>query len=307
VSVNDVLTLIVAAAAVVVSVAAIITSDGIDKRATRSALTDLMLKISKRVAAYEEVSADKKFSAMREIETLVLQAEFLIQRLTTRRRRVLYPQSSVDATLAMALDTANDFWWSDKYWASAVKTAQGPFKVITTSYWGTALYYRGARKKARDVVDQALQELPSDNTDNCIAKGDACLTMAKWDKEQAVRWLDQARRSYESIPENDDRRQAYVSDGVALLSLQGVDYSDTNLGQADLARADLTGANLTRADLTGANLGNSNLTDAELHDAVLDGADLTGALIGPAAVPPQGWERDQDSGRLKQVNVPGGQ
>lgn len=136
-SINDGLTLIVAAAAVMVPLAALFISNHVDQRAARSTLTDLTLKISQLTAAYDDLAVDKRFAPSREIETLVLQAEFLIRRLTTRRR-VLYPQSSVAATLAMALDKVNDFWWSDKYWPIAAEAAEDHFKIITSSYWGAA-------------------------------------------------------------------------------------------------------------------------------------------------------------------------
>ena len=154
-SVNDVLTLIVAAAAVAVPLAALFISNHVDERAARSTLTDLTLTISKRVAAYDDLAADKRFAPSREIETLVLQAEFLIRRLTTRRG-ALYPQSSVATTLAMALDKVNDFWWSDKYWPVADQAADDHFKVITCGYWAAALCRRGAFTEGRKVINDAL-------------------------------------------------------------------------------------------------------------------------------------------------------
>lgn len=307
VSINDVLTLIVAAAAVAVPFAAILISNHVDRRATRSALTDLTLKISQQTSAYDALAADKKFAPNREIEMLVLQAEFLMKRLASRRG-VLYPQSSVAATMAMALDKVNDFWWSDKYWPVAVEAAEDHFKVITSGYWAAALCRRGALTAGRTVANNALKKLPTDDTDSCIVKADACLTMAQSDQKQAVNWLDRAKQAYKSIPER-DRHRAYVPHGVPFLNLQGFNFSGANLKHAKLASADftsaslagadLTGADLTGVNLTGADLTNTNLIDTNLTDTILTGADLTGAVINSTAVPPNGWERDDTSGQLK--------
>ena len=301
-SVNDVLTLIVAVAAVAVPFAAVIISNHVDQRSTRSTLSDLTMQISKSTAAYDDLAADKSFIASREIETLVLQAEFLMRRLTIRGR-ALYPQSSVAATLAMALHKVHDYRWSDRYWSIAAGSAEDDFKVKVSSYWGAALIERRQETKGRAVVDKALDELPSDDGDSCIVKADACLTMAEWDKQHAAGWLNKARLAYEDIPDR-DRREAYAPNGVAALPLQGYGFSDANLQHARLAGADLTGVNLagadlTGADLTGAYLTKSNLTDADLTGAELTGADLTGAVIGKAATPPDGWVRDGATGRLR--------
>jgi hypothetical protein len=300
VSVNDVLTLIVAVAAVAVPFAVVLINNRVDERSTRSALSDLTLKISERTAAYDDLAADKKFPPSREIETLVLQAEFMMRRLASRGRP-RYPQSSVAATLAMALHKVNDFRWSDTYWSMAAASAEGEFKVKVSSYWGAALIERRQESKGRAVVDEALDELPSDDGDSCIVKADACLTMAEWDKKQAADWLDRARLAYQSIPDH-DRREAYAPGGVAALTLQGCGFSGANLQHARLGGADLTGVSLAGADLSGADLTNSNLTDADLTGAVLTGADLTGAVIGPGATPPSGWLRDDATGLLR----PGG-
>ena len=95
-----------------------------------------------------------------------------------------------------------------------------------------------------------------------------------------------------------------------------------NLTQTVLAYADLTGASLVGAYLTEANLTEANLTQTVLAYADLTGASLVGADLAeadftdadltrahwpPAAVVPQGWQRDTDSGRLKRADTdPGG-
>jgi hypothetical protein len=299
VSVNDVLTLIVGAVAVAVPLAGLVISNRVDERATRGTLSDLTLKLNELMAAYDELAPDKKFMPSREIETLVLQAEFMMRRLKSRGK-ARYPRSSVAATLAMALHKVNDFRWSDRYWSVAAESADDDFRVIVSSYWGAALCYRGQLAKGRAVVDKALGELPRDDGDSCIVKADACLTMAQWDKEQAVDWLDEARGAYKDIPD-DDRREVYAPGGVPVLTLQGFDFSRANLQRANLHGADLAGASLAGTDLSGADLSNAILTDADLTDAVFAGADLTDAVIGRTAALPAGWRRDDESGRVMAI------
>jgi Pentapeptide repeats (8 copies) len=298
VSANDVLTLIVAIAAVAVPLAALFISNHVDERAARSALSDLTLTISQKITAYDELDVTSKFAPSREVEMLVLQAEYLIQRLTTRRR-ILYPQSSVATTLAMALDKVNDFSWSDKYWPVALEAAEDHFKPITSGYWGAALCRRGALTQGRAVVDRCLESMSSlKDPDSCIVNADTCLTMAQWDKTQAAGWLNRAKEAYASIPKNDDRYEAYVPEGVPRLTLRGFDFSDANLRHAGLTDADFTGGTLIRTDFTGAKLTNVDLTGANTTGAIFTDADLTGAIIDQDAVTPDGWERDAGSGRL---------
>jgi hypothetical protein len=293
--------LIVGVATVAVPFAAVVISNRVDERSTRSALSDLTLKIGKRMAAYEVLAPDKRFMPSREIETLVLQAEFMMRRLTVRGR-ARYPRSSVATTLALALDKVNDFRWSDTYWSIAAESAEGDFRAIVSGYWGAALCYRGQVTKGRAVVNKALDELSPDDGDSRIVKADACLNMAQWDKTNAVGWLESARREYQDIPDP-ERHEAYAPHGVPVLTLRGYDFSDANLKEAKLGGADLTGASLAGADLTGADLTGAILTDADLTGAVLAGANLTGAVIGQTAAAPGGWVRDEESGRLSQASV----
>jgi len=84
VSADDVLTLLIAVAAVAVPLAAIFVGTQLDLRSARAALTDLTLQISQQSAKYDATPADKTFDLSREIETLVLQAEFVAHRLRPR-------------------------------------------------------------------------------------------------------------------------------------------------------------------------------------------------------------------------------
>ena len=126
--------------------------------------------------------------------------------------------------------------------------------------------------------------------------------MAQSDQKQAVNWLDRAKLAYKSIPEH-DRHEVYVPHDIPFLNLQGFNFSGANLKHANLTDADLTSASLAGADLTGADLTNTTLTDTNLTDTILTGADLTGAVIDQAAVPPSGWERDDNSGQLKRESI----
>jgi len=109
----------------------------------------------------------------------------------------------------------------------------------------------------------------------------------------------------------------------------GVDLSDANLAGANLVAAGLIdGANLMRANLASAILHGAIIYRAVLDDAVLggadfgaasldgtflrgtdltgahfSGADLTGAIVDEGQPVPEGWERDPESGRLKQANM----
>jgi Pentapeptide repeats (8 copies) len=332
VSADDVLTLLIAAAAVAVPLAAIFVGSQLDLRSARATLTNLTLQISQQTAIYDATPPDKTFDLCREIETLVLQAEFVAHRLRPRWYWVqaLFQQSSVEVTLAMALEKVGDFWWADRHWDAAVKAADDHFKVVASSYWGAALCARGELGKGRSVVRAALASLPSDDGNNCLVKANACLIMATWDRECAVRWLDDAGQAYLAIPDS-ERREAYAPGGIPQLPLQNAYFCDANLRQArlvgahlnnaTLTRARLSGADLTRADLTGADLTGADLaktdvageklngailTDAILTDAILTGSNLTGAnlagaVLGPAAQVPEGWHRDEQTGVLRQV------
>jgi len=71
-----------------------------------------------------------------------------------------------------------------------------------------------------------------------------------------------------------------------------------------LPGADLTRANLDAADFTGANVTRADLTHAVLDTTDFTGANLTGARWASHATIPEGWQRDNDSGRLKRACRP---
>jgi len=273
-STNDVLTLAIAALAVVVPTVAIVVSNNVDRRSARATLTDMTLRISQHTAKYEKLAEPAKWEPAQELETLVRQAEYLMDRLTVRfpRRKALFPESSVAATLAWALDQVNDFWWADKHWRTATDTADPFLRATACSYWGQALCRRTDFRQARIVVTGALEQLPAMDADACIVKGDICLAMAQWDQAWAGEWVAKARNAYSGMPKSDGRYDTYLPGGKPWLNLSGAD-----LANAPLRSADLSGAGLGKAKLAAANLANADLTGADLTGADLTGADLTGA------------------------------
>lgn len=309
-STNDVLTLVIAVLAVVVPAVALVISDHVDRRSARATLTDMTLRISKQSADYEKLDQPLKWQPAQELEMLVRQAEYLMDRLTVRfpRRKTLFPEASVAATLAWALDQVNDFWWADKHWQTAADAADPYLRASACSYWGQALCRRTDYRQARTVVCGALERLPSGEADACIVQGDTCLNMAQWDTKWADNWVAKARSAYSAIPKSDGRYDTYLPGGKPWLNLGGwmladAQLRDTDLTGADLTRANLTGADLTGADLTGADLTDADLTGADLTDTKLSDTKLTGALVAETGPFPSGWERDTISGRLTPVSA----
>lgn len=91
---------------------------------------------------------------------------------------------------------------------------------------------------------------------------------------------------------------------------------NADLEGAHLANADLTGAHLADANLAGADCRNCHLAEANLYDTVFAGAclegvdlkalspaglNLEGARVGPDAVLPEGWQRDNATGCLARI------
>jgi pentapeptide repeat protein len=314
-STNDVLTLVIAALAVGVPAVAIMVSNNVDRRSARATLTDMTLRISQYTAKYEKLAEPAKWEPAQELETLVRQAEYLMGRLTVHfpRRKALFPESSVAATLAWALDQVNDFWWADKHWRTATNTTDSFLRATACSYWGQALCRRTDFRQARTVVTGALEQLPAMDADACIVNGDICLAMAQRDQAWAAEWVAKARNAYGGMPKSDGRYDTYLPGGKPWLNLGGADLANAqlrstdlsgaglgraNLAGADLAGADLTGADLTGADLTGADLTGADLTGADLTGAKLSETKLADAIVGETGPFPHGWERDTVSGRL---------
>jgi hypothetical protein len=226
-SVNDILTLVIALAAVAVSVVALVISNAVDKRATRSALTDLAVKAGKKTKLYQEqqdeIEAGKVqeedvsrkrndlFVRMKEIETLVGQADFLVYRLKpgifARRiprlaHRPQYP-ASVAVTFAQALEAVSDPWWADRYWDIAVQTDDEHFRALTYKYWAMALCVRSERQRGRRKAYEAYSVIQSQAAAECIFRGDMCAAMIDFDMERAECWRYVALEEYGKVVKND--------------------------------------------------------------------------------------------------------
>ncbi|HEX7163229.1 MAG TPA: pentapeptide repeat-containing protein [Trebonia sp.] len=114
-----------------------------------------------------------------------------------------------------------------------------------------------------------------------------------------------------------------ISSNLAHAFVSGTTFAGSRLPNTNLIRARLDGSDLTGAWMSGANLTDASLIGAvltqtvlkeailvraTLHKAIIDDttdltdADLTDALWPSDAIPPEGWERDTSSGRLKRAD-----
>jgi hypothetical protein len=261
-SVNDILTIIVALAAVAVSVVALVISNAVDKRTTRSALTDLAVKINQKAVAYQEqeneIEADKAkghyvrskeddhFVRMKEIEMLVGQADFLVYRIKpgffARRipqlaRRPRYPMS-VAVTFAQALEAVNDPWWADRYWDISVQTDDEHFRALTYKYWGMALCVRGEYRRGRRKVYEGYGVVTSQAATECVFRGDICAAMIDFDTDRAECWRYAALEEYRKVA----KRDALYRLAEARIEL----YGPCTSCAIDVVRADNPGMKLTK-------------------------------------------------------------
>jgi hypothetical protein len=260
-------------------VVALVISNAVDKRATRSALTDLAVKVGKKTKLYQdqqseiealkeiearreveagaEIEADKKekqdigskegdlFARMKEIETLVGQADFLVYRLKPGifarcipplARRPRYP-ASVTVTFAQALEAVSDSWWADRYWDKAVRTDDEHNRALTYKYWAMALCIRTEYQRGREKAYEAYRAVASQTASDCIFRGDMCAGMMSFDTDRAECWRYVALAEYGKVAKND----ALYNMAVSRTKLYGpCSYCDI-----DAARFDGTGLKLT--------------------------------------------------------------
>jgi hypothetical protein len=228
-SLNDLVTAILALAAVLVPFAALIISDAVDKRAARSTLTDLAVKINQKAADYDKLMAktesakaakeyartkgnDDPYTLNKELEMLAGQAEFLVNRLSpgvvTRwipplGRRPRYPWS-VTITLAEALESAEDPWWADRYWKMAVETRDPHSRAWAYTYWAIALCRRYKYKSARDKVAEGLRGFTSQETDARIFRGDIYAAVIPFDPDNSE-WSTDALNEFGAITSDDEQ------------------------------------------------------------------------------------------------------
>jgi hypothetical protein len=228
-SLNDLVTAILALAAVLVPFAALIISDAVDKRAARSTLTDLAVKINQKAAAYDKLMAttestkaaedyartkgtDDLYTRVKELEMLAGQADFLINRLRPGKitrwipllgRRPRYPWS-ITITLAQALESAADPWWADRYWRMGTESRDPHERAWASAYWAMALCNRLEYKQARDKVTDGLKGFTSRETGACIFRGDVYAAIIPFDPNNSE-WRTDALREYGNVPDTDEQ------------------------------------------------------------------------------------------------------
>ncbi len=200
-SLNDVLTIIVATAAVGASLLALWINDSVDKRSARSALTELTVRVNQKAAVYERIrNADKQYKALLELTVLLRQADELVDRLGRH-----FPES-VGITLAQALELLGNSWWADRYWALAATTPDPYFRVYTVSYWANALWARGEHEAAWAKMDEVPALLKDRSPYGRLVRGDNYLAMGKLvaseppdDARPASHWFNLARQEYDGL------------------------------------------------------------------------------------------------------------
>jgi hypothetical protein len=223
VSVNDVVTAVLAFGAILVSVVALVINDIAGKRTARSALTDLALKVSQNATAYRKLRphADK-YPPMHELELLIRQADYLVNeqlkpRLAKYRKGPFFPArlqfpESVAITLAQALEATQDPWWADRYWAMAASADDKYFRALTKGYWAEALCDRCQYAAGQQKAEEAVYGLDDYSGDACILKADICYGMAEHDPDRRAHWLRRQQEEYNKIPPADERYDIYYKD-----------------------------------------------------------------------------------------------
>jgi hypothetical protein len=250
-SLNDLVTAILALAAVLVPFAALMISGAVDKRAARSTLTDLAVKINQKAAAYDKLFAatesaqaaadrvqnkgnDDLFTKVKELEMLVGQADFLVNRLKpgviTRwipqlGRRPRFP-SSVAITVAQALESAEDPWWADRYWRMGSETRDPHERAWAYTYWAVALCGRYEYKSARKKVAEGLEGFTCRTTDARIFKGDIYATIIPFDPGNSE-WSTGALNEYGAILTTDEQYK------TAQYRIKRVKDMMTSIGQSE--------------------------------------------------------------------------
>lgn len=140
-SLNDIITAAIAVAAVAVPAVGVYVTVNANRRAARSALTDLTMRIGSKAddiakeqdrIARHQGKEERAFELSIELEVLVRQADDLVHQLRSK-----FPEA-VGITIAQALELVSDYWYADRYWALACATSDPILKARTVSYWGYA-------------------------------------------------------------------------------------------------------------------------------------------------------------------------
>jgi hypothetical protein len=204
VSVNDIVTAALAFAAIVVSVVGYLINNIVGRRAARSSLTDLTIKVHDKAEEYKKVKdQSQKYPRAQELEVLLRQADFLMKQVGND-----YPEA-ICIVFAQTLELISDYWWADKYWAAATHSDDPYYRAMTISYWALALMDRGQGRQAREKAEEALSGLKIDSIDASIVRGDICRLMGKADYTDQT-WFTRARKEYEDIPSEDGRHNVYL-------------------------------------------------------------------------------------------------
>jgi tetratricopeptide (TPR) repeat protein len=204
VSANDIVTAALAFAAIVVSVVGYVINNTVSRRAARSSLTDLTIKVHDKAEAYRKVTdQSQKYPRAQELEVLMRQADFLMKQVGND-----YPEA-ICIIFAQTLELIADYWWADKYWEAATHSDDPYYRAMTICYWALALMDRGQRQPARDKAEEALSGLRIDSIDAYIVRGDICRLMGKADYTDES-WFRRAQKEYEHIPEEDGRHNVYL-------------------------------------------------------------------------------------------------
>jgi hypothetical protein len=206
-SVNDIVSAALVVVGLIVSGAALMISNAVDKRSIRDALKDLAVKVNEQAAEYQadKLNDAEQFRLSLEIQVLVRQADYLMHRLRSNF------SEPVAVTLAEALELIREFWWADIYWRKATATKDRYVRAKTFSYWGLALLGRGEWQHAGEVTEEAVEILSPPSMDDYIVRGDIYRAMAKWDHARTDYWLSKAQEQYQHMPAGDHRREMYMS------------------------------------------------------------------------------------------------
>ena len=228
-SINDLVTAIIALAAVLVPFAALLISDAVDKRSARSTLTDLAVKVNDMATSYAKLQSetgstkaaedyartkgtDDLYTLCTEIEMLVGQADFLVSRLEpgwfirwipslARRPRYAW---SIPVTLAQTLESTDDPWWADQYWEKSVRAEDQHVRAWAFCYWTMALCNRGEYKRAGEKITEGLKDFTSPAASERIFRGEIYAALIPYEPSDSKCWSDKALQEYDLVSEEDE-------------------------------------------------------------------------------------------------------
>jgi hypothetical protein len=199
-SLNDVVTAAIALAAVAVPLVALYIGAAASRRAARSSLTELTLRIGEKAAKFD-ADAPTAFALYTDIWVMAREADDIRTQLRNK-----FPES-VGVKIAQALELGNDWTYADRYWELASQTADPMFRARTMSFWALALFTRGDQERGRSMTKAAVEGLTLTSVDAAVFRGDTYRYMGERDPEHALRWFTMAKERFEAIPASDGRLQ----------------------------------------------------------------------------------------------------